>query len=381
MFFSPPDVEFWNFERRGIFYYLCCILACVNVIQLAVHFRRVTTKKSTKFFANDEVYLKTPFGMCSVLWNNGVNFIIYLMIIFGIDNYSSVRNIAMYWCGAMMTSELVIGFALFSGPSSHKIQYSSLSDAFYVIVCAIVLTNYLVLNPRIIVVPKVLPKKGMCDFVIVILLLFSIGFNFFRCLGGLNSSQYHIKLYRVFYEPYMVHPSQYSLIWILFSGMFGIPCEILAIYYLYKVEHEKALNTALLYAGSTLQGTSVYLSYNMYTNSQKLYRLSPHRLRTVYLCNALLVLGAHLFLLRCLCLIPTKCTTLKNCVHLKRDKKYCSDLDEDFSDRCLSKYDINVLQHRPLDISCTSLNDEDFDLTPLQWRRLAKRLLQETVVT
>ena len=308
----PPDGNFWKFECRGIFYYVCCILACINVVQLSMQFRRFSKPgrfKLSTFFATDEVYLKTPFGMSSILWNNGVCYLIYLVIVFAIDNCSNVRNIALYWCGGMITSEFVIGISLLSGPTSHKLQYSSVVDVFYICVLIWVLNNYLIINPRIVCPGIECRTSKFFDICLIITFLFSIFFTFIRCMGVLNSSQYHIKYYRMKYEPYMGHKSNFGAIWILFSGAYGIPCQILAIYYLYHSRCRHSVDISLLYAGSMLQGTVVYLSYNFYPSSEKAYRFPTSHLVSVMTFNIGIVVVAHLFLFRCL----WSCTGINTC--------------------------------------------------------------------
>lgn len=299
----PPQKNFWKFEKRGLFYYVCCILACVNVVQLSIQYRRFSKGgvfKLSGFFSTDEFYLKTPFGMSSILWNNGVCYFLYLIMIFSIDNCSNIRNLAVYWSGGMMTSEFVIGVSLLSGPASNKLQYSSVVDVFYICVVIWVLHYYLLINPRTYKYGRECRPGKTFDSCLAIAFILCSLFTFMRCLAVLKSSQYHIKMYRSRFEPYLAHKSNFGSVWILFTGAYGIPCQFLAIYYIYHCKCRCVLDISLLYAGSMLQGTVVYLSYNLYPSSEKAYRFPCSHIAAVMASNFGLVAVAHLFLFRCL---------------------------------------------------------------------------------
>ena len=324
-----PSRDFWNFNKRGAFYYACCILCCAATTQLTVHGMRLNLfggAKKPKYFDSDELYIKTPYGSSSELWFDVVSYILYLLMVFQIDNKTSVRNVALYWCGATLSSVFVTGIGLLTGPYATKIYFSSFSLFFYIFFTLWVLRYFIVQKPRFVCGLREGRGSGYFEFVIAALLLYSALFSFLRVLGVFNSNLNFVKNYVGKFEPYITHPSKFGSIWILYAALYGIPCQLKSLYHIHHATYRAATNMALIYAGSIMQGTFVYLSYSAYPSSDQKGRIPKSAFGVVMVLNIMLIIGAHIFLFRCLRSTPYHSKKFK-CVYVNDD--YVDDDDDD----------------------------------------------------
>ena len=313
IFILEPTPDIWDFEKRGsAFYFTCCMLTCVAVNQItlnAMRFKLIQSEKVAKFFAEDEPFLKTPYGICSEMWHCFFTYLMSLILVFVMDNGMNPRNYALYWCGATLTSGMVTGIALLVGTYAKKLKYSSIANLFYFVVAMWVLSHFLLSNPRYIrCKPCWFRKFSWHEVVLIALNAFAIAFHFFRVLSIVRVpifTQIHffdwinclIKVYARRYEPYMSHNSRFGLTWIIFAAGYGIPCSFVAVYHLLRQTTLEGADTALMHAGSTLQGTFVYLSYSAFSSSEKRYRIPQKVLLIVIALNLLLVITSHVSLL------------------------------------------------------------------------------------
>ena len=305
MYLLKPNSKFGALERRGsLLYFLCCMFTCIAVSQLAVQAKRFNMfgkpKKPLKYFVKDELYLKTPFGKSSEFSYLFFTFLMSLLMVFQMDNCSSPRNIALYWGSFTVTKTLVTGIGLLSSTFVTKLQFSSIVSIFFFLVSLWVLHYFLVKCPRFIPCQTCFTRgNGFFDTAIVMGLAFSAGFNFFRILALLNSSQKYIKLYEKF-EPYMKHSSKFGTAWVLVCAALNIPCCLVAIHSLFRCILKRHLDMSLIHAGSMFQGTLVYLSYDWFPAADKKGRIPEKYYDRIVALNIFVVVVAHVYMLRCM---------------------------------------------------------------------------------
>ena len=316
VFVLKPSQVFGNLEKQGsALYFMCCMFTCISISQLAVHSRRYNVfgkSKPLQYFASDEPHLKTPFGMSSELSHCVVTYVMSLLMVFRMDNKLSPRDLALYWCGFTVTKTLVTGLSLLSGPFVTKLRCNSYINLFFFVISLWLMYYFLMKKPRTVPCYRCFARSNaVIDTVIALLLAFSAVFSFIRILCVLNSNQKYIKRYNSL-EPYMKNKSNFGASWILICGFFSIPCCLLGILSLCQSLTKRSLNMALLHAGSILQGTFVYISFNWYVNADKKGKIPLKYYYVVSIFNLLLVVAAHAYMMRCLWkhvpLMETRCS-------------------------------------------------------------------------
>ena len=298
-----PSSDFWNFEKRGSFlYFLFCLLTCVSVVQITLNVNRfnlIGKPKKAKYFEGDEQYLGTPFGMSSEAFQSIFTYVVSMLAVLQMDNETSPRNLALYWCGATITNIIVTGIALLSGPLAAKIQFSSWMHVFYFVMALFVSHNFVLVNKRRYPVCEYYTRRSVLfDILVAILLGFCMIYNAMRLLCAFNATQKFIKDYTAKFEPCIVEPTKFPFAWILFAGVYGIPCCLQGIYDLNNVGCQRNLEMAFMHAGSMLQGTFVYVSFSWYTKANK-FQIPDKSYPIVAILNLLVVCAAHMLAIRC----------------------------------------------------------------------------------
>lgn len=292
--------------KRNEIYYGCCLLMCCCIGGLTFQTWRLKkfgagfVKHKVEFFAYDEKYVLTPFHLMTEIWMDVVNYFFYAVIIFLIDNGYSCRNVLLYWSGATITGELVATFACITGVHSPALKYTELMHVVHIVAAVWVVFRFLVLKPRFIEARAHTSKYVFMDKILILSLIALSLFAAFRGVAALNGSQKFVKLYVTTYEPYIVHPTRFGAIWVLFTAVYGIPFQLAAIRGILRPGAEWLINMSILYAGSVLQGTLVFLSYSFFRNSEPRFRIPPSTTNFVIGVNCLLVFVAHALMYRCL---------------------------------------------------------------------------------
>ena len=300
----PPEFCFNLPTKRNELYYMCCLFmsictgnATMQAWRLEVKYFRAAHK--VLYFSFDEPYRLTPFGMSTSIWNDYINYFFYLKIIYNIDNCIPYRNLALYWSGAMLTSELVALMGSFTGLYSNQLQYSEFMHVVNIAASAWVIFKFVVLCPRYISRRSSRGKYRTGDKILVFFLALFIIYHLLRGIAGLNGKPRIIRNFIVLYEPYIIHPGRYGAIWVIYLAVYGIPFHVAAIRALVNSGSEWMVNMSILYAASVLQGTFVYLSYSLFPSAEKTFVIPSGGLVMVVV-NLLLVIIAHCLMYRCL---------------------------------------------------------------------------------
>jgi len=137
-------------EGRGILYYSSCLFMWAGVADLTV----LSTRKNVfsasgnrKFFSYNQPYYETPHGVVSQIWNGIVHYCLHLAIIYKIDNGQDPRTCVLYWCGSLLTSQLVTLIGALTGSCSRTLEMSMWMNVVFFLFPLWVLFRYLV-KPR-----------------------------------------------------------------------------------------------------------------------------------------------------------------------------------------------------------------------------------------
>jgi len=294
--------------KRNEIYYGSCLLMCCCLAGLTLQTVRLKKfgaqkiKHKMGYLVYDELYVLTPFGMSTEIWMDIINYFFYAVFIFMIDNNYSYRDLILYWSGATLTSEMVATLACFTGSQSHMLQYSEFMHIVHVGAASWVIFKFIFLKPRRIDGPRCISKYATLDKCLVICLILYSFFAVFRGLAALNGNQRWVKSYVMQAEPYIVHPSRFPAIWILYLAVYGIPFQLVTARVLTRpgLGAEWLVNMSILYAGSILQGTFVFLSYSFYPSAEAKFKLPKKYFFYVLGINLLLVIVTHVLAYRCL---------------------------------------------------------------------------------
>ena len=338
----PPVIECTNFGSlnflgRNEIFYGCCIFMCTclgGATLQAWRFNKLGASKvkhKPEFFAYDEFYMLSPFGMSSEIWSDGINYIFYALILFMIDNNIMYRDVALYWSGGTLTGELVATMAAFTGSHSDKLKYSEFMRIVYIAAAMWVIFKLVVLKPRCIPKSCFYSEYRHWDKALIIALVFLSVFAGIRGLAALSGNQMLVKRYATLYEPSIRHPSKFGVIWILYTAVYGIPFQLSAAYALTGPGAQWLIDMSVLYAASVLQGTFVFMSYSFYPSADKSFQTPKTSMLMVYSLNILLVVVAHVLMYRCL---KEQCFFHKRCLKIRCEDPCLKDKasDDDDSD-------------------------------------------------
>ena len=292
--------------KRDEIYYGCCLLMCCCFGGLTFQTWRLKkfgaglVKHKVEFFVYDERYVLSPHHMMTEIWMDVINYFFYASIIFMIDNNFNHRNVALYWSGATITAELVTTLGCFTGIHSPNLQYSEYMHVVHIVAALWIVFKFMVLKPRYLERQNSTTSFATFDQIMIVCLILLSMFSAFRGVAALNGSQSLVKKYVARYEPYIVHPARFGAIWILFLAVYGIPFQLATVRGLLKPGSEWLIDMSVLYAGSVLQGTIIYLSYSFFPSSDRKYRIPSSSLYGTIFFNGLLIVVSHLLMYRCL---------------------------------------------------------------------------------
>nr|CAB3266998.1 transmembrane 6 superfamily member 1-like [Phallusia mammillata] len=294
-----------NIEGRGLIYYTCALFMWASMADMSIqtaHFGFfMGLESNTDYFTNGEPYLMTPIGISTQYWNAIVNYVLYLFIIYKIDNNQDPRNFVLYWCGSICTSQFVLMSGILTGSYSDQLEYAVWMNVTFVVFPVWVLWKYLV-KPRTDLPVKIAEKhqSGFLDLILSVGLIAASCLAFVRVLGAMGSKFPVMKYYATHYEPHLLDETDFGKTWALYSAMYGIPFQLAAVYGLRCPGKEWMLNLSVYYAASMLQGSFVFTSYSWYPSSEEQYRIPDESRSTVLCINIALVFLANLLMFRCL---------------------------------------------------------------------------------
>ena len=308
MFFAvvlPPNVYGPVTSKRNEIYYMCCLFMCTCVAGMCFQSWRLNlfwkkSKKKVDFFKYDEPFVLTPFGMSSQIWSDIINYFLYIAMIYMIDNCISYRNLALYWSSGTLTNQLITLFGAVTGRFSRQLQYSEVVRVLYLLAAIWVMYKLLVLKPRVIKKRLSNTDLKLLDAFLIISLAFYCVYGVIRGVAALNGKQTFIANYIKNYEPYISDPSRFGATWVLHTAVYGVPLHMAMIRCLLQTKCPWIIDTSIIYAGSLVQGTFVYMTYSLYPSSEKKFRSPADNFPMVLALNVGLVAIAHILMYRCL---------------------------------------------------------------------------------
>jgi len=112
-FILPPDGYSKGnkkIEKRGLVFYMCCLFAWSCIVDGIFFFEaiEIITGFSGFYLKIGEPYLGTSFGTLCDVWDLTVHYLLYLRIIYCIDNGKDYRNVLLLYLGSMLCSLVLL---------------------------------------------------------------------------------------------------------------------------------------------------------------------------------------------------------------------------------------------------------------------------------
>jgi len=138
-----------NVIERGLLYYSCCLFSFSCIVDAIFYLEKVGKVEGFIGFylKTGEPYFETSYGTFSLLWDGAVNFLIYMVIIYQIDNHLDCRNLVIYWGGTMVVSLFTLLYGAAAGDYGSKMHLASMLNIPYIVIPIHYLVKFMLL-PR-----------------------------------------------------------------------------------------------------------------------------------------------------------------------------------------------------------------------------------------
>nr|CAB3266997.1 transmembrane 6 superfamily member 1-like [Phallusia mammillata] len=295
-----------NIIGRGILYYTCCLFSFSSVVDLIFYLEVMGFVKGYIGFylETGERYFNTSYGTLALLWDFIVHFPLYIAIIYCIDNKKDCRNLVIYWGCTMMTSVFTLLIAAMSGSYGTEMHSGSWLNIPYVTSSIYFLLKFLT-QPRYFPKYKTYckDKPNLIDVFLALGLAVGLIFNFVRGLSSLNSPFPLAQLYALEYEPYILHPTNFGKVWILFMLFVGSFLKIVLIFGLFQSNASWMLDWSIIFTAITVYGTYVHLIAQFCPGVEKMYQVPDDQTTFVIVVNLFLPVVALAVMVRTFLLV------------------------------------------------------------------------------
>lgn len=217
------------------------------------------TDVMAEYFENGEPYLNTSHGMAVNLWDGTVHLALYLWISFCLVSGISHRRSALFWAGSIIVSCLVFVLANLIGEYAEHIEPSYLLNLPFLI-APLFYAWKIAIEDKAAITRDVRRPLSAFDYVLVAGLLFVAAFSVFRMLVVLNPEISLTQQWVNEVEPYLLSPSRYPQMQMMFWGLYLMPFSVLAAISLWRMPSTSISTWAWLLAGGAAQGQVAHLA-------------------------------------------------------------------------------------------------------------------------
>uniref|UniRef100_A0A8C0F6K7 Transmembrane 6 superfamily member 2 n=1 Tax=Bubo bubo TaxID=30461 RepID=A0A8C0F6K7_BUBBB len=258
-----------------------------------------------------EPHLRTAHGILICYWDGIIHYGLYLAMIVaigGLCGHVSYRNLGLFWLGSLMMSIVVFLLGNLIGKYS-----SDLSPAFLLNLPYVLIPIWAGL--RLFQQPKALPclspekvteeqskylYQRPQDAGLVLLLLLTAAFTFFRGMVVLDCPADSCFEYIYQHEPYLRDPVAYPKVQMLIYMFYVLPFLCLCIYGLVLPGCSWLPDWSLVFAGAIAQAQFAHLGSSLHPRTPFPYQTPEDVWWSFLLTNVLYALGPQLLAYRCL---------------------------------------------------------------------------------
>nr|XP_004227050.3 transmembrane 6 superfamily member 1-like [Ciona intestinalis] len=301
----PPKKKNENPEKckRGGLYYVCCLFTWCTVTDLIFYLEVIGMVDGFIGFylKNGEPYLDSSFGTVALLWDPLGNLIVYLIIIYRIDNNLDCRNAVLYFSGTLITSLFCLLVGGVSGTHGKQLYPSTWLNVPYVVAPIYYLLEF-VSKPRQFskeTITKVSTEYKISDILLSLGLFATFVFGIIRGLSAFGSPMYLANVYSKDFEPYLMDPSKFGAVWVIYFMIIGSILQISIVFGLFNPGSSWVLDLSIIYAAITIHGTFIHLIPQFCEGVLPKYHIPPGAQWLVVLGNLFIPIVAVSVVIRC----------------------------------------------------------------------------------
>ena len=209
------------------------------------------------YFESGEPYLESNHGMAVNIWDGTVHFALYLWMSFCLASAIVHRRTALFWAGSMIGSVIVLMPGNLIGEYAEHIEPSYLLNLPFMIVP--IFYAWKVASEDRYEIASARSSLSILDYGLVASLLVVASLSAFRMLVVLNSDISLTQAWATEVEPYLLSPSRYPQIQMLFYGYYLMPFTILAAISFWRLPSRSISIWAWIFAGAVAQGQFSHL--------------------------------------------------------------------------------------------------------------------------
>nr|CAB3266995.1 transmembrane 6 superfamily member 1-like [Phallusia mammillata] len=146
-------------------------------------------------------------------------------------------------------------------------------------------------------------KPNILDVLLALGLGIGLINNVIRGLGSLDSPFPLAQLYASEYEPYILHPTNFGKVWILFMLFVGRFLKIVLMFGLFQSNASWMLDWSIIYTAISVYGTYVHLIAQFCPGVEKMYQVPDEQTTFVIVVNLFLPVVALAVMLRSFLLV------------------------------------------------------------------------------
>ncbi|XP_078487306.1 transmembrane 6 superfamily member 1-like [Ciona intestinalis] len=301
----PPKKKNGNPEKykRGGLYYVCCLFTWCTVTDLIFFLEVIGVVDGFIGFylRNGEPYLDSSFGTIALLWDPLGNLIVYLIIIYRIDNNLDCRNAVLYFSGTLITSLFCLLVGGVSGTHGKQLYPSTWLNVPYVVAPIYYLLEF-VSKPRQFskeIIRKVSTDYRILDILLSLGLFATFVFGILRGLSAFGSPMYLANVYSNDFEPYLMDPSKFGAVWVIYFMIIGSILQISIVFGLFNPGSSWVLDLSIIYAAITIHGTFIHLIPQFCEGVLPKYHIPPDTQWLVVLSNLFIPIVSVSVVIRC----------------------------------------------------------------------------------
>lgn len=298
---SPPILSLFEYIHFCVF----ATFSFTGVVTLitGLELDGIISGFMSAFLKNGEPYLRSAHGAMISYWNGTGMYAMYLMMIAAITWNNTFYEVALFWCGSISNSMIVLLLGILTG--KHGITWGSLLYFPYIIIPPIILLQ--LRHQKQIYQSTSLPetiRHRPYDILIVVYLCVASFLSVFRALAVLDTNIILPQQYLANIEPYLglKDPAPFPKMQMLVYLFYFLPMYIISIYGLIYPGCTWMIDLSLFHAGAALQAQISHMGASLHPRTPYILRVPPdlHARSIFWVVNLILAIIPQLIAYRCM---------------------------------------------------------------------------------
>ncbi|XP_067144483.1 transmembrane 6 superfamily member 1-like [Centruroides vittatus] len=298
---SPPILNFYEYVHFCVF----AVFSFTGVVTLitGLELDGIISGFMSAFLKNGEPYLRSAHGAMISYWNGTGMYAMYLMMIAAITWNNTFYEVALFWCGSISNSMVVLLLGILTG--KHGITWGSLLYFPYIIIPPTILLQ--LRHQKQVYQSAALPetlRRRPFDIVFLIYLFLASLLAIFRALAVLDTNIIFVQNYLENIEPYLglKDPAPFPKMQMLVYLFYFLPIYIVSIYGLLYPGCTWMIDLSLFHAGAALQAQISHMGASLHPRTPYILRVPPdlYARSVFWIINLILAIIPQLIAYRCM---------------------------------------------------------------------------------